>query len=143
MFQCNRCGAVIDAVALFHAENKNSSMVFCIHCSKIRERERLRSWATEWADATLRDDMVDDFFVMLEAVWSQGFTKSRTFENSVPIFSLNENPFSEESQLFDPLEAEGGLHRSFDKINESYTNEPDGAVDTNSVDFFFSDEDPK
>lgn len=132
MFSCNRCGASIDALALFHAENRDSdNIVYCIHCSKIREREGLRKWASEWADATLRDDMVDDFFIMLEAVWTQGFIKARTFEDGEPISSLRENPFSVNKGLFDPLEKGGGLHGDFSKVTE----------DSNSVEFFFSDED--
>ena len=103
---CQRCGANLRAVAFLDLEKDaqgGAFDVYCGACSKILEREALRSWAAKWAKGIADEEHHENFFKILAAVWEQGFSKARTFEEARAVFELTDNPFIAESELIDPL----------------------------------------
>lgn len=103
---CQRCGAQLRAVAFLDLEQQAKPEeldVYCGACSKILEREALRSWATKWARGIAEEQHHENFFAILAAVWEQGFAKARTFEEARAVFDVSDNPFIAESALIDPL----------------------------------------
>lgn len=103
---CQRCGAQLRAVAFLDLETDiqgEALDVYCGPCSKILEREALRSWATKWARGIAEEEHHENFFKILASVWEQGFAKARTFEEARAVFELSDNPFIAESELIDPL----------------------------------------
>lgn len=108
---CQRCGTPLRAVAFLDLEKDRKGEeldVYCGFCSKILEREALRSWASKWAKGIADPEHHENFFKILAAVWEQGFSKARTFEETAPVFELMDNPFIAESELIDPLLNVGG-----------------------------------
>lgn len=103
---CRRCGTALRAVAFLDLEKDAQGGefdVYCGPCSKLLEREALRSWATKWAKGIADEEHHENFFKILAAAWEQGFAKARTFEEARPVFDVSDNPFIAESALIDPL----------------------------------------
>ena len=92
---CQRCGAVLRAVAFLDLEKDakgNVLDVYCGPCSKFLEREELRSWARKWSRSLTGEADNEAFFSVLAAVWEQGFVKARTYEEAAPVYAREDNP---------------------------------------------------
>lgn len=112
-YTCQRCSRSLRAVAFVDLDEQAQEeglTVYCGACTKILEREQLMAWAGKWAKSLLGPEQEEAFVGVLAAVWEQGFTRARTFEEAREVYKLEDNPFiavtSEQDPLLEAQEAE-------------------------------------
>lgn len=89
---CQRCGKKLSAVALMDLKDTDAE-VYCINCSRYLEKVNIIKWAQRWEKSLVSQADAENFYKVLSFVWKDGFSKSRSFESTKPLYTQEDNPF--------------------------------------------------